>query len=641
MRIGTASAGVARSCSRSSRRSRSSRFAATSTRGCASVASAGSTRSCSPRAGSTGSASRSEIGHRFDPDVLLPEAGQGALALQVRAGEEELVAAADDADDAITCRGGAALRRARRRRLPRAGRGAPRRRAPDGVWWRRRTARGSSAAPATTPQPSPPRSIEARADGDETGAQPARSRVTFADTVLLPVGGWGIGTGPAVRVLVTRPRGQADELVRTARGARPRGGALPADRRRAARRRADRRDRLRLGRRHERERRPRAPAPRRRAAPAGRRDRPSDGRSARRRRSRSGRLDAGRAARRAAATGREGAVRGGRGRAPAARRRARRRLRRALPNPRARPRRATATATSSCSPRLPRRARSAALGTGIPAVSIGPETTRAAATPASTCWRKRPHTTSTASSAAVTAAARRARPRPMVVCFLSDFGLQDDFVGTCHGVIARIAPDARVIDVTHGIPPQAVLQGALVLADTLPYMPVGVHLAVVDPGVGGVRRAVALRDNEGRLFVGPDNGLLLPAAERAGIAEVHELANPAYALRVDLAHVPRPRSLRTGRRAPRQRRSARGARAAAGARRARAPRAPGARVRGRRRAGDDALRRQLRQHRAEPDAGTTSSESGSSPGRASSSTSSGSATTPWPRARSPTPGRAR
>ncbi len=118
----------------------------------------------------------------------------------------------------------------------------------------------------------------------------------------------------------------------------------------------------------------------------------------------------------------------------------------------------------------------------------------------------------------------------MVICFLTDFGLQDDFVGTCHGVIARIAPDARVIDVTHGIPPQAVLQGAYVLASTLPYMPIGVHLGVVDPGVGGVRRAVALSDDEGRLFVGPDNGLLLPAAERAGIAEVRELANPAYAL---------------------------------------------------------------------------------------------------------------
>jgi S-adenosylmethionine hydrolase len=118
----------------------------------------------------------------------------------------------------------------------------------------------------------------------------------------------------------------------------------------------------------------------------------------------------------------------------------------------------------------------------------------------------------------------------MVICFLSDFGLRDDFVGTCHGVIATIAPDARVIDVTHGIPATEVLQGAHVLSSTLPYMPMGVHLAVVDPGVGGVRRAVALSDAAGRLFVGPDNGLLLPAAERAGIAEVHELANPEYAL---------------------------------------------------------------------------------------------------------------
>jgi S-adenosylmethionine hydrolase len=118
----------------------------------------------------------------------------------------------------------------------------------------------------------------------------------------------------------------------------------------------------------------------------------------------------------------------------------------------------------------------------------------------------------------------------LFVCFLTDFGLQDDFVGTCHGVIKRIAPDAQIIDVTHGIPPQAILQGALVLANTLPYMPRGVHLAVVDPGVGGVRRALALRDRDGRYFVGPDNGLLLPAAERAGIEEAHEIVNPAYAL---------------------------------------------------------------------------------------------------------------
>ena len=128
--------------------------------------------------------------------------------------------------------------------------------------------------------------------------------------------------------------------------------------------------------------------------------------------------------------------------------------------------------------------------------------------------------------------------RPVFITFLTDFGLQDDFVGTCHGVIKRIAPDAEIIDITHGIPPQAVLQGALVLANTLPYMPVGVHLAVIDPGVGGHRRALALRDGEGRLYVGPDNGLLLPAAERAGITEAHELANPAYALETVSRTVP-------------------------------------------------------------------------------------------------------
>ena len=117
------------------------------------------------------------------------------------------------------------------------------------------------------------------------------------------------------------------------------------------------------------------------------------------------------------------------------------------------------------------------------------------------------------------------------ITFLTDFGLQDDFVGTCHGVMKRIAPDVEIIDITHGIAPQAVLQGALTLANTLPFMPVGVHLAVVDPGVGGARRALALRDGQGPVHVGPDNGLLIPAAEKlGGIAEAHELTNPEYAL---------------------------------------------------------------------------------------------------------------
>jgi S-adenosylmethionine hydrolase len=104
-----------------------------------------------------------------------------------------------------------------------------------------------------------------------------------------------------------------------------------------------------------------------------------------------------------------------------------------------------------------------------------------------------------------------------VVTFLSDYGLDDDFVGVCHGVIARIAPEVRVIDVTHGIARHDVRAGALVLRRALPFMPTGVHLAVVDPEVGAQRRAVALRCAEDdRLLVGPDNGLLFPAAERFG-----------------------------------------------------------------------------------------------------------------------------
>src|SRR6476661_10661936 len=120
----------------------------------------------------------------------------------------------------------------------------------------------------------------------------------------------------------------------------------------------------------------------------------------------------------------------------------------------------------------------------------------------------------------------------MLITFLTDFGLQDDFVGTCHGVIAGIAPEARVIDVTHGIPPQAVLQGAIVLRNTTPFLPVGVHLAVVDPGVGGDRRALGVRTEDGRTFVGPDNGLLMLAADELGVDAAHELTSERHRLPV-------------------------------------------------------------------------------------------------------------
>lgn len=116
---------------------------------------------------------------------------------------------------------------------------------------------------------------------------------------------------------------------------------------------------------------------------------------------------------------------------------------------------------------------------------------------------------------------------PRHICFLSDYGYEDDFAGTCRGIIARLAPDVRVIDITHGIARHDLVGAAFVLRNTVRYMPEGaVHLAVVDPGVGGPRRAVVLRSAGDRFFVGPDNGLLVLAAEAdGGIAASWEITN--------------------------------------------------------------------------------------------------------------------
>jgi S-adenosylmethionine hydrolase len=104
-----------------------------------------------------------------------------------------------------------------------------------------------------------------------------------------------------------------------------------------------------------------------------------------------------------------------------------------------------------------------------------------------------------------------------VITFLSDYGPWDEFVGVCHAVIARRCPRARIIDLGHGVPRHDVRAGALALRAALPYSPPGVHLAIVDPGVGGERRAVALRvAQDERILVGPDNGLLMVAAEVLG-----------------------------------------------------------------------------------------------------------------------------
>jgi S-adenosylmethionine hydrolase len=105
------------------------------------------------------------------------------------------------------------------------------------------------------------------------------------------------------------------------------------------------------------------------------------------------------------------------------------------------------------------------------------------------------------------------------ISFVSDYGHGDEWVGVCHGVINRIAPGAAVIDIAHDLPPTNVPHGAFVLENAVPFLPAGVVLAVVDPGVGTQRRAVALRARSGRLLVGPDNGLLWPAARAAGGVE--------------------------------------------------------------------------------------------------------------------------
>ncbi|MFC4563607.1 S-adenosyl-l-methionine hydroxide adenosyltransferase family protein [Nocardiopsis mangrovi] len=117
------------------------------------------------------------------------------------------------------------------------------------------------------------------------------------------------------------------------------------------------------------------------------------------------------------------------------------------------------------------------------------------------------------------------------ITFLTDYGLENKFIGVCHGVIARIAPAARVLDITHLVPRGDVRHGAEVLRQAVPYLPAGIHLAVVDPGVGTGRKPVVLVAGE-HLIVGPDNGMLLSAAdELGGVDSAYELSDPRYRLR--------------------------------------------------------------------------------------------------------------
>lgn len=117
-----------------------------------------------------------------------------------------------------------------------------------------------------------------------------------------------------------------------------------------------------------------------------------------------------------------------------------------------------------------------------------------------------------------------------VVTFTTDFGLDDSYVAICKAVLRRFAPHAQVLDVSHLVPPQDVRRGARLLARAVPWCPPAVHLAVVDPGVGTARRAVAVRAGDS-VLVGPDNGLLVPAAERlGGVREVVALTEESMFL---------------------------------------------------------------------------------------------------------------
>ncbi len=116
------------------------------------------------------------------------------------------------------------------------------------------------------------------------------------------------------------------------------------------------------------------------------------------------------------------------------------------------------------------------------------------------------------------------------VSFTTDYGTADGFVAICKGVLATIVPDVRVIDVSHQVPPQRVRRGAAVLAQAVPWLPPAVHLAVVDPGVGTDRRGLAVVAGTS-ILVGPDNGLLLPAADALGGATAaYELTEPEWQL---------------------------------------------------------------------------------------------------------------
>lgn len=116
------------------------------------------------------------------------------------------------------------------------------------------------------------------------------------------------------------------------------------------------------------------------------------------------------------------------------------------------------------------------------------------------------------------------------VTMLTDYGLDDEYVAVCHGVVYSLAPHVRILDVCHLVPPYSVRSAALMLMRAVQYLPPAVHLAIVDPGVGTERRAIAV-EAEKAVFIGPDNGILSPAAQMMGGAlRAVEITNEEFRL---------------------------------------------------------------------------------------------------------------
>jgi S-adenosylmethionine hydrolase len=136
----------------------------------------------------------------------------------------------------------------------------------------------------------------------------------------------------------------------------------------------------------------------------------------------------------------------------------------------------------------------------------------------------------------VSTAAQAAQKYPQTIVFMTDFGLLDDSVAICRGVMYGIMPDVRIVDLTHTVTPFSIFDGARYLYGATPYFPAGtVFVVVVDPTVGSTRKAIVARSKRGQYFVLPDNGLLTLVEQRDGIESVHEITNPDWMIGTKLS----------------------------------------------------------------------------------------------------------